>query len=304
MAQKKKTTGRERFIEYYKKFFSSNKEMGKFLSDLENKTTPILRFHPEVEEVLKTIWKKEGLPWKTLKWYPYALEWPKGVPPKTMLPGANEHLFYPMNASSLLPVLALEIKGDELVLDACAAPGGKALFISELLGKDGKLVANDSSFDRVRRMRGVFKDHRVENAEVWSKPGATIFQKYPDHFDKILVDAPCSAEKHVWNSKYLNEWTPRRVKDNSYRQIALLSGLFLALKPGGRMVYSTCAFTPEENEMVVEKLLKKKKDDIRLIKYNLKTPGQSGLGGVDKVWRVYPEKNMDPMFVAVFEKRK
>jgi len=303
MARRLKTTGKERFIDYYKQFFGSKKEMGKFLYDLESRNNPILRFHPSAEEVLKAMWKEAKLPWKTLKWFPYALEWPKDVPPKTLLPGANEHLFYPMNSSSLLPVLALDIKGDESVLDACAAPGGKALFLSHLLD-NGKLTANDSSFDRVRRMRGIFKDHHVKNAEVWSKPGATIFKSFPEQFDKILVDAPCSAEKHVWNSaKYLDQWTARRVKDNTYRQISLLSGLFLALKPGGRMVYSTCAFTPDENEEVVEKLLKKKKDQIKLIKFNPKTPGHPGLGGMKKVWRVYPENNMDPMFVALFEKK-
>ncbi|MFA5995534.1 MAG: RsmB/NOP family class I SAM-dependent RNA methyltransferase [Patescibacteria group bacterium] len=204
----------------------------------------------------------------------------------------NPAQVYHLNAASLLPVQALNPQHGDIVLDACAAPGGKALYIAEAIGKTGKLIANDISPARRFRMKQLFLDwdYAVETrhgVSLLGKPAETLFKIYPNYFDKILVDAPCSSEKHVWNSpKHLAQWSYSRIKQLKQRQIALLSGLFLALKPGGTMVYSTCAITPEENEQVVEKLLKKRGDVLQLIEQI-------------RVWP-QPDKNLDPMFVAKF----
>lgn len=304
--------GKQGFHDYYKQWFSDDAEFQSFLTSLEESTLPILRFSPANEKTLRALWDKAGIPWKTVDWYPYALLWPEGEQFGAVLPGYDEHLFYPMSASSLLPVLALELKGTERVLDACAAPGGKALCIADLLTAEGSLVANDMSPDRRERMKRVLSEYNHPEVDVWGMKAEVIFKKYPDSFDTILVDAPCSSEKHVYNHPhYIHQWSSGRVRQLKQRQIALLSGLFLALKLGGRMVYSTCAITPEENEDIVERLLKKKKDTIRLVPYALNTPGSDGLFPPEKhysfdshaVRRILPHRDhLDPMFVAIFER--
>ncbi|PIZ74766.1 hypothetical protein COY07_00175 [Candidatus Peregrinibacteria bacterium CG_4_10_14_0_2_um_filter_43_11] len=304
--------GEAAFREYYRRWFPKEAAFETWLDVMKNPASPILRFHPEKEKELKTLWGKAGLLWQPLLWHKNAVLWPPEAEPGTPLPGFESHLFYPMNASSLLPVLALRVQPDDVVLDACAAPGGKALFLSEFIGTKGHLVANDNSPNRRQRMRQMFEQYGATSIEVWGRKAETIFKTNPGDFDKILVDAPCSSEKHVLNSaKHLGEWSYGRIRQLKQRQIALLSGLFLALKPGGRMVYSTCAFTPEENEEVVAKLLKKKQDAIRLCEPKNNLPGGAGIKGdyitsfpPSAVRRVWPDNNHDPMFVAVFEKMK
>ncbi|MDA1192348.1 MAG: RsmB/NOP family class I SAM-dependent RNA methyltransferase [Candidatus Poribacteria bacterium] len=311
----RKPTGEAAFEELYRRLFQD--EYDALIEALTRDDAPILRCSPENAQRLQTMWRAAGLTWKPLDWHAHAVAFPPEVPFGETLPGYNERLFYPMNAASLIPVLALDPQPDDAVLDACAAPGGKALMIAERLG-DGSLVANDTSPARRRRMAQTFAEYGVaDRVEVWGVKGETIFKRhygtYEERFDRILVDAPCSSEKHVLNSpKHLAEWSPSRIKLLSRQQVALLSGLFLALKPGGVMVYSTCALTPEENESVVAELLKKKGDAIELREWTLEgVPGQGGIDGkyahpfdLSRVRRVMPHRDaLDPMFVATFQKR-
>lgn len=296
--------GQQGFFKYYRSLFSTQDAFEDCFKNLHPPTLPILRFNPCNEHSLKELWAARGLPWKTLDWYPHALLWPEAIPPGTMLPGYEEHLFYPMNASSLLPVLALDVRHGETILDACAAPGGKALFIGEQLSTSGRLVANDASPERGRRLRQILIDYGFSGVEVWHRKAEILFKIHPDAFDKILLDAPCSSEKHVLSSPtHLARWSYGRIRQLKQRQIALLSGLFLALKPGGRLVYSTCALTPEENEEVVGLFLKKKKGQAKLLPWSLpELPGGPGID-LTSVRRVWPDGCLlDPMFVAVFEK--
>ena len=199
-----KSMGRAAFHEYYRLLFETEAEFKQFLDNLERSSLPILRFDPNNELRLRELWQQNNLPWKTLSWHEHALTWPEGVPLGTELPGYKEKLFYPMNASSLAPVLALDVQPGEFVLDACAAPGGKALFISELLGENGKLIANDSSAARRNRMKKIFEEYGVRNATITGFKAETIFKQIEngkmDAPDRILLDAPCSSEKHVINS--------------------------------------------------------------------------------------------------------
>lgn len=290
----KKPTGKEAFLDYYRQLFETEIEFLTWKKALETPTLPILRFNKKDEEKLRNLWKKARLTWKVLPWYQYALVWPKEAPPKTILPGFKEKLFYPMNASSLLPVLALEAGAGDLVLDACAAPGGKAMLIDDFLDRKGHLVANDLSSGRRGKMRKIFEDYEKNHIEVWGQKAETLFYKYPDYFDKILVDAPCSSEKHILNDeKELKKWSETRVKTLAKRQKNLLKSVWKALKPGGTLVYSTCAVTPEENEDVVADFLEKNSDA------TLEPIGKSE----NKVKRIQPHLDkLDPMFIAKFRK--
>jgi 16S rRNA C967 or C1407 C5-methylase (RsmB/RsmF family) len=303
------------FLDYYEQIFPERYEFDRFIRSLAAPSTPALRFSPTNETQVKSLWQSKNLPWKTLSWYKYALLWPPHIPLKTPLPGFEEKLIYAMNASSLLPVLALDPQPGDVILDACAAPGGKSMFIADLLDRRGHMVANDNSPDRRNRMRQLFDTYGyTEGIEVWARKAETIFKDYPNHFDKILLDAPCSSEKHVFqNPRELKKWSPNRIKALQQRQYALISGLLLALKPGGRLVYSTCAITPAENEGVVGRILASKSKLVELKKYNLpNTPGGFGMPGkyeatfhLSYVHRVLPHRDeLDPMFVAIFEKLK
>jgi 5-methylcytosine rRNA methyltransferase NSUN4 len=281
---KRTVKGAPAFLEYYRSIFGDETDV--VLEGLLREIPPILRFSAARADELRALWQKEGLTFETLEHYPLAAKWPKEVPFGEKLPGYSEQLFYPMSESSLLPVLALDVQKDDVVLDACAAPGGKALMIAETLSGSGTLVANDLSAGRANRLRQVLADYPVT---VTVKPAEALPYLYPEYFDKILVDAPCSSEQHVYQSPvHLAAWSHKRVTTLKKRQYGLIKSLLYALKPGGRLVYSTCAITPEENEEVIEKVLKKQAEVVTL---------------AQPLKRVMPHSdNLDPMFVAVLHK--
>lgn len=310
----KETHGELGFWAYYASLFSTNKEFNRWKTSLMAPNKPVLRIVPGAEKTLKKLWKEAKLPWKTLNWYKQAVLWPEDVSIKTTLPGKDEFLFYPMNPSSLLPVLALDPKPGEKVLDACAAPGGKTLMIAEALKGKGELLSIDQSPARIHRLREVLKNYNHPEVLVSQKDALKMFRSNQGIFDKILVDAPCSSEKHVAKSPMqLALWSPNRPKQLHTRQVSLLCGLSMCLKPGGRMVYATCATTPLENEAVISKFLKKREGKIKLVPINeiLKgLPTGPGMAkfldeGIDPDYmtRIWPRdhEGMDPMFVSVFE---
>lgn len=200
------------------------------------------------------------------------------------------------------------------MLDACAAPGGKALFIHALMEGRGRLLANDLSPARRAAMQRTFAEYApaAETIEIGREKAETIFRRQPAAFDRILLDSPCSSEKHVYlSSRHLAEWSETRVRQLQQRQYGLLSGLLLALKPGGRLVYSTCAVNAEENEGVVGRLLAKKAGQVFLEDWPLPdAPGGPGIAAEGElsfdpqaVRRILPHRDgLDPMFVAVFRR--
>lgn len=313
--KKQKLQGKEAFVSYYSQQFGED-GFTELVTSFEQKNPPVFIFNPEYEEQIRFLWGKSGLSWRRVEWFNEALYWPPEIPFGETVPGFEEKLLYPMNISSLVPVVALDAKPGELILDACAAPGGKTLGVVYRCNEQKSsfpiaIIANDLSLARRRRMKNTFDEYQVSTVEIWGRLAETIFKQYPNHFDKILLDAPCSSEKHVWNdSKYLNQWTPNRVKTLHQRQLALLGGLLLALKPGGTMVYSTCAVNTLENEGTVGEFLRKKGDQLELISWD--TPVRSSSlfhnqveGGFNqnKVLRVLPKEGFDPMFVAILRKK-
>lgn len=294
-SHKNPNRGRIAFEETYKDYLQALKQI----------SLPILRFHPKNEKILKELWQKAALPWATLKWYPYAIRWPTKVAPKTDLPGHKEHLFYLQNASSLLPVFAIDIKPGQKVLDACAAPGGKALFIAEKLDSNGEFIVNDLSNIRLNRLKRVFEEHNIKDFPTYLRQNAAIvFKKYPNYFDRILLDAPCSSEKHIYSSnEHLKNWTNGRIRHLKQIQLSLINGLFLSLKKGGKIVYSTCSINREENEEVIEKFLKKYKDSAKIIPIPKTFPGYQSNSPYLYIDIRKPENaNLNPMFITVIEK--
>ncbi len=307
---KQKEIGRTAFETYYTGLFADEQQAAAFFAALNTKKQPVLLVDPKNLPKLQKLWQEQGITLTPLDWYPHAYLWPKEVPINTPLPGYNEHLFYPLNASSLIPVQALSPKPGDYILDACAAPGGKSLAIANLLGDSHTLVANDLSRSRRDRMKSIFTSHSKEIA-VWGMMAELICKRSPEAFDKILLDAPCSSEAHIYTTpEELTKWSHNRVISLKKRQVGLLSGLWHALKPGGILVYSTCAVTPEENEWVIATFLKKRKGEAILIPWTAQTPGQLGIAGdypamldLNSVRRIaVTEGELGPMFVAVLQK--
>jgi 5-methylcytosine rRNA methyltransferase NSUN4 len=171
---------------------------------------------------------------------------------------------YFLDEASLYPPKELDVKLGETVLDVCAAPGGKSLILATALQGSGSLTVNDLSPDRRRRLRQVMESHLrpewQENIRFTGFDGSLWYRYEPNSYDKILLDAPCSSERHVLNSpEHLKKWTPGRIKSLAPRQFALLCSALETVKPGGLIVYSTCALAEEENDLIIERLMKKRK---------------------------------------------
>lgn len=177
---------------------------------------------------------------------------------------------YFMDPGSILVAFALDVKDGDVVLDMCAAPGGKTLVLAESLKMAGELFANEISENRRARLKKVIQDYipRDVRERIWVKgsDGMNYGMKLPNHFDKILLDAPCSGEKHLLQTpKELKEWSKKRTENLAKRQYGLLCSAMLALKPGGRLVYSTCSISPLENDGVIARFMERKGESATLI---------------------------------------
>ena len=164
--------------------------------------------------------------------------------------------FYLQEPSAMLPAYLLNPEPDDLVLDLCAAPGGKSMQASLLMKNKGLIISNDLSKQRAFAI--------VENAErlgrgnllITNNDFSLIYDKFINTFDKIILDAPCSGSGMFRKeSKMSEDWTYQKVLKNAEIQKSLILMSYQMLKPGGTMVYSTCSFSYEENEEVIEYLL-------------------------------------------------
>ena len=181
--------------------------------------------------------------------------------------GYSEKLLktYYLDTGSVRAARALPLENAEKIADFCAAPGGKSLVIASTMPEDATIVSNERSRDRKARLQKVLDEHLPE--EIRSRVSVSGFDAscWCNHereaYDRILLDAPCSSERHVMaDPKYLALWTPARIRNLAVTQWSLLSSGFLVLKKGGFMVYSTCALAYAENDGVIKKLLKKYAD--------------------------------------------
>ncbi|WP_294427670.1 SAM-dependent methyltransferase [uncultured Treponema sp.] len=176
---------------------------------------------------------------------------------------------YFLDSASVRAAVSLPLKDATDILDLCAAPGGKTLVLASNMADDANLLSNERSPDRKNRLLNTVRDclpeQIRERVTVICKDGAQMCRANESSFDAILLDAPCSSERHVFlDEKYLSEWSPSRIKTLSMAQWALLSSAWRMLRPEGFLLYSTCALSPDENDNVIAKLLKKFKNAIIL----------------------------------------
>lgn len=252
-----KITGQEKFETFFSAIYQDRwSELSKAMKIRE-------------KQVLRSCFNRSSLT-QQIDWLP-SCQWYEQHLSELAHSKSQEELrnFYIMNPASILAARALEIKPDDHVLDMCAAPGGKTLILLEALSELGELWANEISSNRRLKLTKVIREYVPkslrESVFVKGKDGLQYGLQHPETFNKILIDAPCSGERHLLETpKELDKWSEKRTKRLAGIQYGLLCSALLALKPGGKMVYSTCSISPLENDGVIEKLLAKKGDQICL----------------------------------------
>ena len=170
---------------------------------------------------------------------------------------------YYMDKASILAASMLPISENNCVLDMCAAPGGKTLSIALRLNGKGRLIANDRSASRRNRLISVLDSCLSQElrsvVKVTGHDSTTWSLHERDTYDRILLDAPCSSERHVLtDSKALSIWSPNRPKQLAIQQFAMLAAALDAAKNGAYILYSTCSICPLENELIIDKLSRKR----------------------------------------------
>ena len=176
------------------------------------------------------------------------------------IPGSEKSYF--LDSASVLAALCLPLENAHNILDLCAAPGGKTLVLASRMSTDAKLSSNERSPDRKHRLATVVQTclppEIAEKITISCSDGSTWCTRQSECFDRILLDAPCSSERHVIaDPKYLNTWSLSRIKTVTMEQWALLSSAYRLLEVQGILLYSTCALCPQENDDMIERLFKK-----------------------------------------------
>ena len=211
------------------------------------------------------------------------------------LPLHHAGAFYSQEPSAASAVTLLAPEPGERVLDLCAAPGGKSTQIAGLLKGQGLLWSNEIVRSRATVLLSNMERLGVGNAVVSSCHPETLCSRLAGFFDKVLVDAPCSGEGMFRrDSQAVTEWSEEHVKACAQRQLAILHSAAQAVREGGVLVYSTCTFSPEENEGVIRRFLEEEPAFV------LESPGVSfgrKAESLDAV-RIYPWMGGEGHFAA------
>jgi len=208
--------------------------------------------------------------------------------------------YYIQEPSAMAPAMVLAPQPGEKVLDLCAAPGGKATQLADLMQRQGLLVANDPVPARALELSRNIERMGIPHAVVLSDSTERLAAAFPAFFDRVLVDAPCSGEGMFRKDPPSRaHWHPGLPGHNAKRQRSILTDAARMLKPGGRLVYSTCTFNREENEGVLEAFLHSH-PDFSLVPFFL--PGLPGAG--EGMLRLWPHQvKGEGHFMALMEKK-
>jgi NOL1/NOP2/sun family putative RNA methylase len=213
--------------------------------------------------------------------------------------------------SSMLPAIVLDPQPAERVLDLCAAPGSKTTQMAAMMQGQGEIVATDVVKPRFFKLKAVCQLLGASMVRCKLTDGRRL--RDDQGFDRVLVDAPCSSEGRfkTFNKKTVGYWSLRKIKEMAHKQKGLLLSASRLLKPGGRLVYSTCTFSPEENEGVVDWFLRKaagfSMEPVRIegvTSYPCLTEweGRQYSKEVSQAFRVLPTSNIGGFFMATFRK--
>jgi len=225
-------------------------EYEEFLRSLERPRAVALRFNPLKGERPGMDFVCQPVPWEPEGFY-YD---PEARPGLHVYHEAG--VYYLQEASAMAPVALLDPQPGENVCDLCAAPGGKTTQIAGRMGGRGFLLCNEINPKRAKILSRNIERMAVSNALVTNEHPANLAKKYPGFFDRVLVDAPCSGEGMFRKEEAaVTDWSQETVEMCARRQAEILHSAAALVRPGGRLVYSTCTFAPEEDEGAVAAFL-------------------------------------------------
>lgn len=223
---------------------------------------------------------------------------------------ADSGRIYLQNLSSMLAPLVLDARPGECVLDLAAAPGGKTIQLAQQMQNRGNLSAVEAIGKRMYKLQANLKRCGVTICKTYLTDGRTVGNKTPARFDRVLLDAPCSSEARMRSDdpQSWETWSLRKLRETSRKQTGLLKAAVHATKPGGTILYCTCSFAPEENEQVVDRVLRKFAGCVNLVPIDLPIENiQSGLtefegkpfdSSLAKTIRILPDNRTDAFFMA------
>ena len=225
-------------------------EYPEFLNSLERPRAVALRYNPLKGDAPAMDFAGENVPWEPMGFY-YDPEARPGLHPYH-----EAGVYYLQEASAMAPVALLDPQPGEKVLDLCAAPGGKTTQIAGRMGGEGFLLCNEINPKRAKILARNIERMGVANALVTNEHPEHLANRFPGFFDRVLVDAPCSGEGMFRKEEAaVTDWSQETVEMCARRQAEILHSAAAMLKPGGRLVYSTCTFAPEEDEWAVAAFL-------------------------------------------------
>ena len=265
-------------------------EYDAYLESLDRPRAVALRFNPlKTGDFPSLPFVGENVPWAD---YGYYYD-PESRPGLHVWHEAG--LYYLQEASAMAPVTLLDPQPGELVLDLCAAPGGKTTQIAgKMMGK-GLLVCNEINPKRARILSRNIERMAVPNALVLNHHPSDLERHFTGAFDKVLVDAPCSGEGMFRKEEAaVTDWSPETVAMCASRQAEILKTAAKLLRSGGRLVYSTCTFAPEEDEGAISEFLKAHPDfSIEAVSAPALSPGRPDLihdpvPGLEHTFRLWP----------------
>ncbi|MDR3200056.1 MAG: RsmB/NOP family class I SAM-dependent RNA methyltransferase [Spirochaetales bacterium] len=213
---------------------------------------------------------------------------------------------YYLDPASIAAALCLGETGNARVLDMCAAPGGKTLVLASTLGPEGAITANERSAQRRARLVKVLDEHLLPaeraRVSVTGHDAARWGLHEKNAYDSVLLDAPCSSERHLLlNPAHLESWSPARIRHLAQQAYAMLLAALAAAKPGGRVLYSTCALCDEENDGVVRRALKRLPGGFTVLETICALPSEKTLFG--RNIRPDAAEGAGPIYFALLEKR-
>lgn len=239
---------KKRLADEYSAFMDSYEEepvAGIRINPLRITTDAFVKWNDQIPLGERIPWTKDGF---------YIL--PDARPGKH--PFYHAGLYYIQEPSAMAPVNLMQVQEGEKVLDLCAAPGGKSVQIAGDMGSYGILVTNDIHPDRTKVLARNMELYGVTRAVVLNERPERIAEALPQWFDKVLVDAPCSGEGMFRKDPdMVRAWEREPVLTYAAMQQEILDSAALLVKPGGTLVYSTCTFSPEENEASIARFLTK-----------------------------------------------
>ncbi len=223
----------------------------KYIASLERPRAVALRYNP-LKGAPTLPFVEENVPWEPMGYY-YDPESRPGLHPYH-----EAGVYYLQEASAMAPVALLDPQPGERICDLCAAPGGKSTQIAGRLGGEGFLLCNEYSPKRAKILSRNIERLGIANALVTNETVDALADRFPGYFHRVLMDAPCSGEGMFRKEEAaITDWSQETVEMCARRQQDILSAGAKLVRPGGRLVYSTCTFAPEENEQAIAEFLEK-----------------------------------------------